>query len=325
MRVTPTTVRRNTSRLEKRQVRGEWLLIAALLAMGGVGCGPADESMGMPEESLGSQEQEEGGIITNGIINTGLSVSGITTNGLLGNGLTNTTLASAAFGSWFEQNLDRAPAFMEYAVRCAVPEGQTRTYTRAGTSTTYTWAGGLGLAPSWASGSAATLVEQQVVSACLAAHTNKFGVHITLAMMGTNSQGVALTVTAADQSTYSEPEACFFGNVFTTTGTLYAANDRKALKMAESTPRACGLSSRAISTDCQPINHVGSCSSYCTKDPTGTYYTSCTYNGVTYKPFTTRIRPADVYTCGDGVCQFTEKCGTGSTYDNCGLDCGACQ
>ena len=42
-----------------------------------------------------------------------------------------------------------------------------------------------------AGGSQATLVEQQVVSACLAAHTNKFGVHVTLAMMGTNAQGVA--------------------------------------------------------------------------------------------------------------------------------------
>jgi hypothetical protein len=325
MRFTPTTVRSsNASRPGERQELGRWLLIATLLAVGSVGCGPAEEFQGMPEE-LGTQEQEEGGIITNGIINTGLSVQGITNNGLLSNGLTNTTLASAEFSSWFEQNLDRAPAFMNYAVRCAVPQGQTRTYTSPRTGSTYTWTGSLGLTPSWSSGSQATLLEQQVVSACLAAHTNKFGVHITLAMLGTNAQGVELMVSTADRTTYSEPEACFFGNVFTTTGTLYAANDRKTLKLAESTARACGLSSRNVSTDCQPINHVGSCSTYCTKDATGTYYTSCTYGGVTYKPFTTRIRPADIYTCGDGVCQFTEKCGTGSSYDSCAADCGACQ
>lgn len=323
MRITPTTVRSsNASRPGERQTRGAWLLVAALFA---VGCGPAEESLGMPEDMLGTQEQEETGIITNGVVNTELSISGITSNGLLGSGFTNTTLASAAFGSWFEQNLDRAPSFMKYAVRCAVPQGQTRTYTSPGTNTTYTWSGGLGLAPSWASGSQATLVEQQVVSACLAAHTNKFGVHVTLAMLGTNAQGVALTLTDADRATFSEPEACFFGNVFTTAGTLYAANDRKTLKLAESTVRACGLSSRNVSTDCQPINHVGSCSSFCTKDSTGAYYTSCTYGGVTFKPFTTRIRPADIYTCGDGVCQFTEKCGTGNSYDSCAADCGSCQ
>jgi hypothetical protein len=72
------------------------------------------------------------------------------------------------------------------------------------------------------------------------------------------------------------------------------------------------------------MEHVGSCESFCTLDATGTQYTSCTYNGVTYKPLTTRISPADIYTCGDHVCQFTEHCGTGTTADNCGVDCGAC-
>ena len=47
-------------------------------------------------------------------------------------------------------------------------------------------------------------------------------------------------------------------------------------------------------------------------------------NGIQYKVLTTRLRPSDVYTCGDGVCQVSEHCGTGQTADNCGLDCGPC-
>ena len=39
---------------------------------------------------------------------------------------------------------------------------------------------------------------------------------------------------------------------------------------------------------------------------------------------TTRIRAQDVNRCGDGVCQFTEKCGSNNSYDSCSSDCGAC-
>ncbi|HYO74429.1 MAG TPA: hypothetical protein VEU33_50975 [Archangium sp.] len=59
-------------------------------------------------------------------------------------------------------------------------------------------------------------------------------------------------------------------------------------------------------------------------DPTHTGYVSCRHNGTTYLPLTTRMRDEDIYRCGDGVCQFTESCGTGRTYDNCRLDCGRC-
>jgi len=326
MRVTPTAVRcSNASRPGERPVLGG-LLLAALLAVGSVGCGPADEAMGMPEVVLGTQVQEESGIITNGIITNGIITNGIITNGIITNGLSNLTLGSGDFSTWFEQNAEKAPEFMEYVVRCAVPSGETRTYTNPTTGVSYTWPGGLGLAPGWASGKQATVAEQQVVTACIAAHANKYGLHITLAMLGQDAQGVPLTFTSSELSTYSEREACFFGNIFTGgAGVLYAANDRNYLRASESTPRACGLSSRSGSTDCPPITHVGHCGSYCTLDSTRTYYTSCTYNGVTYKPFTTRIRPADIYTCGDGVCQFTESCGTGSTYDSCAADCGACR
>jgi hypothetical protein len=68
---------------------------------------------------------------------------------------------------------------------------------------------------------------------------------------------------------------------------------------------------------------VGSCKDFCTLDASKTFYESCTQGGKTYKPLTTRLRPQEVYDCGDGVCQISESCGTRSEYWQC-KDCGPC-
>jgi hypothetical protein len=212
---------------------------------------------------------------------------------------------------------------MKYVVLCAVPSGQTRTYTSPVTGQTLAWPGLLGLAPAWSAGSPPTQAEQHVISACLGVHTNKFGVNIYVSVLGQNAEGAEIPYTSSELASYPETEACFFGNAFTGEG-VFAASDRNHLVPEESSPRACGLSAKKRSVDCEPMQHVGRCKDFCTRDPARKYYTQCTYNGVTYKPLTTRMRAADIYRCGDGVCQFTEKCGTGTSYDSCSADCGAC-
>jgi hypothetical protein len=72
---------------------------------------------------------------------------------------------------------------------------------------------------------------------------------------------------------------------------------------------------------------AGYCPDMCTDNKDRSrigYYKGCTFNGVTYHPITTQLRPDEVYLCGDGVCQVSEHCGTGNTYDSCWNDCGAC-
>jgi hypothetical protein len=284
------------------------------------------------EEALERQSQElatdngmsANGLSVNGLSVNGLSVNGLSVNGLSVNGLSVNGLRSSSFQSWFEEDPAAREGVMKYVVLCAVPQGQTRTYTSPVTKRTYSWPGQLGLAPVWSQGLPAPEPEQQLVTACLAAHANKFGLNIPISVLGVNTLGQAIAYTVSELATYSETEACFFGNAFTDAG-IFAANDRTVLHAGESTPRACGLSSKFSSTDCSPIVHVGSCREFCTLDLTRTHYTQCTYNGVSYRPITTRIQPQGIYRCGDGVCQFTEKCGTGATYDSCMLDCGACQ
>lgn len=288
-----------------------------LLCLGGTaGCGGVEKASA--PETARLEAHIEALASNNGLSVNGLSVNGLSVNGLSVNGLSVNGLLSLSFSNWFEADPATREMVMKYVVLCAVPSGEVRTYTNPLTGLQYSWPGQFGLAPTWSQGVPAPELEQQLVTACLAAHTNRFGINIPISMLG---QGIPCT--SAELATYSEDEACFFGNAFTQEG-IFAANARFFLQPGESTSRACGLSSRWGSTDCAPIIHVGSCREFCTLDATRTYYTQCTYNGVSYRALSTRILPQDIYRCGDGVCQFTESCGTGSA-NSCASDCGSCE
>ncbi len=288
-----------------------------------VGCGavePVEQPVGSELAGTSQEVVEDNGMSLNGLSLNGLSLNGLSLNGLSLNGL-----STQAFSQWFGQNPSFNQVVMRYVVRCAVPEGESRTYTDA-LGRSYTWQGSMGLAPGWSDGASASVAEQQVVSACLAAHANKYGMRVAVSLLGRNAHGVAIPASSGELSTYFNREACFFGNLFSNSGSVYVGTDWEQMNTRKSSTRACGLSSRSsgASEECAPLVHVGSCSSLCTLDASGNYYTSCTYNGVTYRPITTRVGAESVYECGDGVCQFTERCGTGDTYDSCKADCGTC-
>ncbi|MBU8897921.1 hypothetical protein DRW03_15445 [Corallococcus sp. H22C18031201] len=308
-------------RARSRAGVASWVLGLTLVGCGG---GVGDDR----DESLGSRADEmvsSNGLSTNGLSTNGLSTNGLSTNGLSTNGLSTNGLSTNGFNTWFSSNPVLSDMVMQYVAKCAMAEGQTLTYTSPTTGQTYTWPGLLGLAPSWSSATSPmppTEAEQHVVSACLAAHANKYGVHVSISVQGKNAQGTALPLATDELTTYTEPEACFFGNLFNSEG-VFAANDGEYLTYDQSTVRTCGLSTWSDNS-CLPITHVGACRTYCTLDTTRTYYTRCTYNGKQYRPITTRIRSSDIYRCGDGTCQLTEHCGTGTTPDSCAADCGAC-
>lgn len=286
----------------------------ALALLMASGCGPVETSSEQSGPGTLAQELEgENSITTNGLAFNGLAFNGLTTNGLL----------SAAFTTWFQQNPPLANMVMKYVVQCAVPAGETRTYSDG--TQTYTWTGRLGLTPNWAGGQPATRLEQQLISACLAAHTNKFGRTVAISILGTDARGHPIPSTSEELQQFSATEGCFFGNLFTGEG-IFAGNDRNMFNRNESGSRVCALDKNKDGTTpvCAPFVHIGSCSYSCDKDETKTYYTSCTHNGRTYVPIVTRVRPQELYKCGDGICQFTESCGTGRVTNDCGLDCGPC-
>ena len=279
------------------------------------GCGPAEEPREPDEGTALTQELEaDNGLTTNGLAFNGLAFNGLAFNGLAFNGL-----SSSSFSSWFAQNPLESNLFMKYLVRCAVPAGQTRGYAHGWT--TYAWTGDLGLAPDWASGKPATEEEQETVSACLAALTNKYARPVQVSLLGTTSRGDAIPVTASELAQYSVREGCFFGNLFNGEG-LFVGNDQALLTPTQSSLRACALEGNNA---CPPLKYVGPCRSVCKLDSTGRTFTECTRKGTVYHPLTTRLRPQDISTCGDGVCQFPEVCGNKDHDEECKSDCGKCK
>ncbi|WP_143177673.1 hypothetical protein [Cystobacter ferrugineus] len=291
-----------------------WMALAA-------GCGPVGESAAPAEAATGQVTraiEDDNGLTPNGLAFNGLAFNGLAFNGLAFNGLAFNGLSSPQFASWFQQHPSESNDFMKYLVRCAVPEGQTRSYTLG--STTYEWPGSLGLAPGWANGAAATLEEQQVVSACLAALTNKYGRSVLLSVQGTNARGVRIPTTSGELADFPLREACFFGNLFTGEG-LFVGNDQIMLRGNQTSLRACALMGKK---ECEPLVHVGSCHEFCQHDATGTYFARCTRGGISYHALSTRLRPQEIYICGDGRCQFPETCARNNASPHCKQDCGTC-
>jgi hypothetical protein len=298
-----------------------WVLSSALVLVGATGCGVQELS---PEEELALQTQEQDLQVDNGLSLNGLSLNGLSLNGLSLNGLSLNGLSTTDFSTWFNGNPAGNDQLMRYMVRCAVAPNETRSFINPSTGLVYTWSGALGLAPNWAGGAPATLAEQQVISSCLAAHANNYGLHVSISVLGRDSSGANISYSSDELAAFAKKESCFFGNVFTNAG-LFGGNDRNSLAADESTSRPCGLKGfGALSNaECAQVKRIGQCEQYCTLDASGIFYTSCTYNGVQYRPLTTRIRPQDVHRCGDGVCQQGESPGWGVTADSCLLDCGS--
>ncbi len=319
-----------TQRWSGRRGRSHLALAAAAgaILLAGAGCGPAVElgQAGVTTDELAA----DNGLSPNGLSQNGLSQNGLSQNGLSQNGLSQNGLSQNGLGSgfsiWFNQNPAVSSAVMRYLVHCAVASGQVRTWTNPVSGTAYSWTGELGLAPNWATGSSATVAEQQVITACLAAHVNKYGVQVPISVLGKSAKGVEVPYTSKELASYNVSEACFFGNLFQDRAAVFVGLDHPALDQNHSTARACGIDNLMVASECPPMLVVGDCLKLCTKakasDP---YYATCTYQGVAYKPITTRMDQAYIYKCGDGVCQVSESCGTGNTYDNCGLDCGPCR
>ncbi|HEY6034971.1 MAG TPA: hypothetical protein VIV58_11945 [Kofleriaceae bacterium] len=263
---------------------------------------------------------------TNGLSLNGMSLNGMSLNGLSLNGLSLNGLSTTAFSSWFDADPATRAMTMSYIVKCAKATGTSLTWTDPASAVTYTWAGELDLARGWSNGSAMTVTEQQVLSACLGAHANKYGVHVPIAVEGRTATGVEIPRAANELTSYPVREAAWFGNLMNGDG-VFVCLDHVPWLAAYSSPRACALDMATpgqTSPVCPPIVFAGACSTICTADASKTYYTSCKWNNKTYQPLATRFQSASVYSCGDGVCEISESCGTGTTASSCYADCGAC-
>ena len=110
-------------------------------------------------------------------------------------------------------------ATLSYIVRCALPAGHTINLKDANNNP-IPFTGEMGMAPEWENHACGTDCQQQI-SACVLAHVNTSGVHISLWMDG-DSPALGWGQNAA----YPYQEGSFFGNIFTSTPTMYYCNGK---------------------------------------------------------------------------------------------------
>lgn len=290
------------------------LILGTLLVVSG--CGPAEED-GLGQ--AGSAQKDSNGLSRNGLSRNGLSRNGLSRNGLSRNGLSRNGLAAATFRAWFDADPAAAQSLMAYLARCALDRGESLTYTSPASGATYTWPGNLGLAPIWASGRSIPDAEQQLVTACLAAHVNAFDAEVDISVRGYDEWFRPIPLDRGEEA-YTAREGCFYGNLFEDDG-LFVGLDQPNYSSDVTTPRGCTLEAGQLS-DCSPLEHVGLCRRNCIAGMDGNWLL-CRHGFKFYRPISTRLQPADIYVCGDGVCQFTESKYDPATGKGCLKDCGS--
>jgi hypothetical protein len=222
-----------------------------------------------PEEDVGSAVQD--GLSMNGLTMSALTMSSLSMNGPAMHGLTANSLTTkdlAATGS-IAATLDADPLsqlFMAYVVSCALTSGETVEI--PGPLVTYTYPGGLGLAPQWGvEGGSCNTECQQWVSACVISRVDALGLHIPLSERGENP-GLALT--PGEAVDYPDREATYFGNV------LVGPQKRYACRAVEDNQtligRVCG--DGADVSGCA-IEVLGNCHAVCATNNADGSFAGC--------------------------------------------------
>jgi hypothetical protein len=173
--------------------------------------GEVDEQTGTTQEAaLTNNALTNNALTNNALTNNALTNNALTNNALTNNALTNNALTNNALTNNALTDAN-ARELLKYLVSCALPANQSISLNAEGT--TYTFPGGLGLAPEWGEPNGQCDNDcQEWVSACLLARVDFLGVTREISVRGDNP---ALTPTFAELLLYSNREATYFGNVFT--------------------------------------------------------------------------------------------------------------
>jgi hypothetical protein len=224
----------------------------------------------------------ENALTPNALTPNALTPNALTPNALTPNALTPNALTPNALASLNDTAIagDLSRLLMKYVVGCAFGEDQVFSFSwtdAAGIAHAESYPGHLELAPNWASGPL-DAQGQQMVSACLAARINWYGVHVMLSIRSPTDP-LRTKVKNAELDAYPNIEGAFWGNVFSTSPTLHACYDGTNTAYAHAHQRDCTaghVDAQGVTTECGIIDVVGDCASACKGlHPTGKYYKSC--------------------------------------------------
>jgi hypothetical protein len=165
---------------------------------------------------------------------------------------------------------------LKYVVQCAIEFGDTMVGTVNGV--TYEFPGLLGLAPRWKHRSLSQS-EQRLVSACLLAHVNAFGVPVSISVRARN----ALYATAEERRDYPVYEGTFFGQLMEgdMTHAYSCQGSEEEIASAHSEDRA--LRACTDGNESCGIISVGRCRDVCTTRTEDVGWSDCWADGRLYR------------------------------------------
>ncbi|WP_437525530.1 hypothetical protein WME79_38860 [Sorangium sp. So ce726] len=216
-----------------------------------------------------------------------LSANALTINALSANALSANALSANALrpeaASALKAPGERGDLFrslVKYTVSCALKESQSFRFSwtdRAGVTHKEVYPGHLGLAPQW---DRRPLDDEgkRMVSACLAAHTNRYGVSVSISMRSRQNP-LHHEVGCGELDEYPHVEGAFWGNLFSETPYLRACYNPANVDVARAAKRDCAAGHLDADGDlegCGMIEIVGRCKEYCGKlNRSGEYYKEC--------------------------------------------------
>ena len=181
-----------------------------------VGCAAVDDGTEAQNEAVASDNGLSGnGLSMNGLSMNGLSMNGLSANGLSGNGLSGNGLSLNGLsgnGLSSTTGLMTTPGgrqVVQYMAKCALAEG-TNLVKADQYGVSYTFPGKLGVATQWLNGMC-DMDCQERVSACMLAHVNNAGVHISIWLDSEGALGWGR------DPNFPFEEGSFFGNLFPST------------------------------------------------------------------------------------------------------------
>lgn len=246
---------------------------------------------GLVSNGLVSNGLVSNGMVSNGMVSNGMVSNGLVSNGLVSNGLVSNGLETDMFHAWWASVGDEYAAMvMEYVVACAREAGETLVYESADRRV-HRWRGTLGLAPAWSAGAAMPPSEQELVTACLAAHVHPDGRRSRISVRGFHADGTTIAIDPGEEEAFVRREGAFFGNLVAGTG-VFACDDDNDLAGSRTVRRRCAAADvePGMAGACAPMVFTGRCADLCSRrDPADVEYETCSWEGIPYRPLTTRL------------------------------------
>jgi hypothetical protein len=168
---------------------------------------------------------------------------------------------------------------LKYAVSCALEPSQQVAVSwidADGVVQDEVYTGFLGIAPGWASAPLTDPTQQRLVTGCLAARVNYYGVPVFVSLRS----GAAALETGVDEvSAYPYVEGVFWGNLFAAAPYVNACFEAQNVAHSRAAMRDCAaghVAASGVVVPCGIVAIAGPCTSVCNGfDSGGQFYTSC--------------------------------------------------